>query len=141
MWDPYAEFQTATLSNGLSVYAAHWPRRSWQAMGFLVHSGAEHDPEGLEGLSHFVEHVVSENASIPTREIFAFFEGHGGAVNLGITGHPSTQYCFFAPADKAILATAFSIFGHMLLSAKLEKCIERERQVIIGEFHRKYQGC
>jgi len=44
MWDPYAEFESATLPNGLKVYAAHWAERPWQAIGFVIHSGAEQDP-------------------------------------------------------------------------------------------------
>ncbi|OGF64414.1 hypothetical protein A2661_02630 [Candidatus Giovannonibacteria bacterium RIFCSPHIGHO2_01_FULL_45_24] len=138
MWDPYAEFQSAKLPNGLTVHAAHWPGRPWEAMGFLIHSGAEYDPVGLEGLSHFIEHVVSENANVSKKEMEAFFEDCGGMVNLGTTGYPYTHYRFFVPTDKAVLAKAFSMFGHMLLSAKLEKFIERERQVIIAEFHRHY---
>lgn len=138
MWDPYAEFQSATLPNGLTVHAAYWPRRPWEAMGFLIHSGAEYDPVGLEGLSHFVEHLVSENANVSKKEINAFFEDCGGMVSLGTTGYPHTHYRFFVPTDKTVLARAFSIFGHMLFLAKLEKFIERERQVIIGEFHRHY---
>jgi len=138
MWDPYAEFQSATLSNGLTVHAAHWPGRPWEAMGFLIHSGAEHDPVGLEGLAHFVEHLVSENTNVSKKEMHAFFKNCGGEVHLGTTGYPSTRYRFFLPAEKIILARAFSIFSHMLLSAKLEKFIERERQVIIREFYNKY---
>lgn len=138
MWDPYAEFQSATLPNGLTVHAAHWPGRPWEAMGFLIHSGAEYDQVGLEGLSHFVEHVVLENTNVSKKEMEAFFEDCGGMASLGTTGYPYTHYRFFVPTDKAILARAFSMFGHMLLSAKLEKFIERERQVIIGEFHRHY---
>lgn len=138
MWDPYAEFQSAKLPNGLTVHAAQWPGRPWEAMGFLIHSGAEYDPVGLEGLSHFIEHVVSENTNFSKKEMEAFFEDCGGTVSLGMTGYPYTHYRFFVPTDKAVLARAFSMFGHMLLSAKLEKFIERERQVIIGEFHRHY---
>jgi len=138
MWDPYAEFQSAALSNGLTVHAAHWPGRPWEAMGFLIHSGAEYDPVGLEGLSHFIEHLVPENTNVSKKEMHAFFEDCGGMVDLGTTGYPYTHYRFFVPIDRVILARAFSIFGHMLLSAKLEKFIERERQVIIGEFHRHY---
>jgi predicted Zn-dependent peptidase len=138
MWDPYAEFQTATLPNGLTVHAALWPGRPWEAMGFLVHSGAEHDPVGLEGVAHFIEHMVSQNTNATRKDVTGFFEDCGGMVSLGSTGYPDTRYRFFVPADKTILARAFSLFGNMLLSAKLEKFIERERQVIVGEFHRRY---
>lgn len=138
MWDPYAEFQSEILPNGLTVHAAHWLERPWEAMGFLIHSGAEHDPIGLEGLSHFVEHLISENTDVPKKNLSAFFEDCGGQADLGRTGHPHTCYRFFVPTDQAVIAKAFSMFGHMLFSAKLEKVIERERQVIIGEFHRSY---
>lgn len=138
MWDPYAEFESATLPNGLTVYSAYWPERPWEAMGFLIHNGAEHDPVGLEGLSHFVEHLVSGNTIISKKEISAFFEDCGGMVSLGTTGYPYTHYRFFVPTDKEILSRAFSIFGHMLLSAKLERSVESEREIVIGEFNRHY---
>jgi predicted Zn-dependent peptidase len=138
MRDPYAGFRSAVLPNGLTVHAAYWPKRPWEAVGFLIHSGAEYDPIGLEGLSHFVEHLVSQNANIPKELISTFFENLGGLVNLGATGYPDTTYRFFVPADKAILAEALSMFGHMLLSVQIEKSIEQERQIIINEFRLHY---
>jgi len=139
MWDPYAEFQSTTLPNGLSVYAAYWEGRPWETIGFLIHSGAEQDPIGLEGLAHFVEHTVSRNTIVSQNELRAFFENCGGAISLGTTGYPYTRYGLFVPADTAILAKAFSIFGHMLFSARIEESIEYEREVIIGEFHEHYR--
>lgn len=138
MWDPYAEFESTTLPNGLTVHAAHWPKRPWESVGFLIHSGAASDPVGLEGLAHFVEHVVSGNLNISTKDLRDFFSNCGGSANLGSTGFPFTKYNFFVPVKKAILAKAFSFFGQMLTSVKLKKYIERERQVIIGEFYRRY---
>lgn len=138
MWDPYAEFESATLPNGLKVYATHWPDRPWEALGFLIHSGADQDPVGLEGLMHFVEHLVSQNTPTPFKEMVAFFKDYGGGANFGMTSYDDSQYQFFVPADKAVLSRGFSLFGQMLLEGKLERFVERERQVITGEFHRKY---
>lgn len=138
MWDPYAEFKSATLSNGLTIHAAHWPRRPWEAVGFLIHSGAENDPVGLEGLAHFVEHTVSENAGIPKKEIEDFFADCGGEVSLGSTGYPSTTYGFSVPMIGKSVQKAFDIFGRMLLLSNINKSIERERSVVVGEFHRHY---
>lgn len=138
MWDPYGEFQSATLSNGLTIHAVHWPERPWEAVGFLIYSGAEQDPVGLEGLAHFIEHLVSKNASISQKEIEAFFEESGGSINTGSTSYGCTHYEFFVPTDRAVVSKAFSLFGQMLLASKMERFIERERQVIIGEFHRSY---
>ncbi len=138
MWDPYAEFEKAVLPNGLTVHVAHWSERPWESVGFLVHSGAEHDPVGLEGLAHYVEHLISENAPVSKKNIEAFFEETGGSVCLGMTGYPSTSYRCFVPIDKVVLTRVFSIFGKMLLCTKLERAIERERQVINGEFRRSF---
>ncbi|MCX6736974.1 MAG: insulinase family protein, partial [Candidatus Parcubacteria bacterium] len=138
MFDPYADFKKTTLPNGLAIHALRWPNRPWEAIGILVHSGAEHDPIGFEGLAHFVEHLVSENANIPKKEMNTFFEKYGGMVDFGATGYPYAHYRFFLPALKNILAKAFSMFGHMLISAKLKNFIERERKIIINEFHCAY---
>lgn len=139
MWDPYSEFESTTLPNGLSVYACKWAR-PWQTIGFVVHSGARHDPIGLEGLSHFVEHLVSQNASIASKEIESFFGSHGGSVMFGSTGYSSTSYNFFVAAKQSVVARALDIFGSMLISAKLQNSVERGREVIIQEFFRKYQA-
>jgi predicted Zn-dependent peptidase len=138
MWDPYAEFESATLPNGLTVYAAHWPGRPWEATGFLIHSGAKHDTIGLEGTAHFVEHLIAENTGVPKKEAVDFFEGNGGKVDLGSTSWHRTQYQFWMPTDPAVFSKALSLFGTALLSAKLDKFMERERQVIVAEFHRRF---
>ncbi len=138
LWDPYADFEKSVLPNGLTVYAAHWPNRSWQSFGFLVHSGAEYDPIGLEGTAHFVEHLVSENASISSDEIIDMFDTYGGSVKLGTTSYSSTHYQCFGPADPIFTAKALNIFGGMLLDARLEKEVERERSVIIQEYYERY---
>jgi len=140
MWDPYAEFEKETLPNGLDVYVAHWPNRPWEFFKFIIHSGAEQDPVGLEGLSYFLEHLVSNNVSfVSSNEMKDFFREYGGCVNLGETNFSSAKYGFSIPIKKSLLTRAFSIFGHMLIKGKVEKLIERERQVVIGEFHRKYR--
>ncbi len=140
MWDPYAEFKTAVLSNGLTVHAAQWKDRPWQAMGFLVHTGLEQDPIGLEGDSHFVEHLVSKNAQIPFKAMEDFFHSNGGRANFGATSSRDTQYSFFLPAKEAVIARALELFGYMLLASRLEEFVERERKVITEEFHRHYKN-
>jgi len=138
MWDPYAEFEKVTLSNGLDVHALHWPGRPWEAMGFLVMSGADQDPVGLEGLAHFVEHLVSENVGITRKDLEASFRERGGYAELGTTNFNGTHYEFFSPVSKEAMKKALDHFGRMLLFSRIENCIDRERQVILEEFHRTY---
>lgn len=138
MRDPYSRFRKFTLPNGLDVYLAHW-NRPWVAAKFVVHAGAREDPSRLLGVAHFVEHVVSDN--IPgwgKTSLSGHFEKMGGTAHLGNTSQLATRYGFFAPAETATLEDAFSIFGRMLLEAKLKESIEKEREIIIHEFNRKY---
>lgn len=137
MRDPYSEFETIVLPNGLTVHVAHWPGVAWQYAGFMVHSGCSSDPVGKEGVAHFTEHLVSGNIGISFGEIMKFFEAVGGGASLGTTGYFYTHYSFKGLANARFLAQAFSIFGSMLLTAKLENFFEHERRVIQGEFQKK----
>lgn len=134
MWDPYAKFESVVLANGLTVHVAHWPGRPWEKVGFINHAGAEHDPVGLEGLAHFVEHLVSLNSGIERSVIESFFRDCGGSSNLGITRFRSVTYGFSVPAKEEYLIKAFSFFAKMLFEARIENLIEREREVVHGEF-------
>ena len=133
MWDPYAEFESVTLPNGLRVYKAHWPDRSWEYAGFLIHSGSLSDPVGKEGLAHFVEHVLAENAAVSHSEMEDFFERLGGSARFGSTGVVSTDLSFFIPAEENALTQSLSWFGSMLLFAELRRKIDTEREVILRE--------
>jgi predicted Zn-dependent peptidase len=42
------------------------------------------------------------------------------------------------PGSRQIIRKALRIFGEMLLGSRLDKFVERERRVIIGEFHRRF---
>ena len=139
MYDPFADFESDVLPNGLKIHAAHWPDRPWEAVGFVVHVGSSDDPIGLEGLSHFVEHLVTENSIMPIRKFVKLVEKNGGNFNRGSTGSFATKYDFFLPINKKLLFTTFNFFGEMLLLATLEKFVERERNVIEREFRRKYR--
>lgn len=138
MWDPYAQFQTSVLANGLTVYAAEWPGRPWQYMDFVVHSGAEQDPLGLEGLAHFVEHLVGSNAPLTNLQIEALCEEDGGFARLGSTGNFDTTYRFKTRASEAGVAARLKIFGAMLFQQNLVRQVEEQRQIILSEYSQRH---
>jgi predicted Zn-dependent peptidase len=136
MYDPYAEFTKRVLANGLEVHSVFW-NRPWIGMQVVVHSGGREDPVALPGLAHFVEHAVSEN--IPEREldeVKEFFETCGGEAEFGSTNYLSTRYGFAVPAG--LFREALTVFGSMLLEARIERGVEREREVILREFTQRY---
>ncbi len=138
MRDPFESFESATLPNGLTLYAHQIRGCPWQMMGVLVMSGSHHDQDGTEGTAHFMEHLVSENGGSSARAIEDFFESHGGRAELGCTSYEKTTYRFHAPAEEAAFRKSLELFGNMLLYARIERHLERERQVVMGEFHDYY---
>ncbi len=138
MYDPYAEFTKTVLSNGLEVHSVYWDR-PWIRVEIVVHSGGREDPVVKPGLAHFLEHVVSQN--IPNWKFDRareFFETCGGQTMFGSTDYLSTRYSFKVPADPVTFREALTIFGSMLLGARIEKDVERERKVISCEFNERY---
>ena len=139
MFDPFANFQTAVLTNGLTLHHAHWPERAGMWFRLGIHSGARHDLLGKEGTAHFVEHLVSNNALVSKEELREFFETNSGRMPmLGSTSFHSTEYGFHSSADTKLLSTSLRYFGHMLLHSMLGNFVEREGAVIIGEFNLRF---
>ena len=138
MYDPYAGFSKCVLPNGLEVHLMSLDR-PWIIMEMLVHSGGREDQVSMPGVAHFVEHLVSQNIPGRTHDsVKLFFEDVGGRAEYGSTNYLSTRYKFVVPAVLPMFREAVSIFGSMLLEARLENCIERERKVIYREFNQRY---
>lgn len=136
MWDPCADFEKRVMPNGLTVYAAHWPNRPWQYANFVVHAGGDQDPDGQEGLAHFVEHLVSGNTTLAdANAITRYADSRGGYALLGSTYMNRTQYGFMSPCDSSF-NTLLGHFGQMLFEARIEHGIEAERKAILSEYHR-----
>jgi len=143
MWDPYAEFEQIQLENGLSVYYLDWGERGrdWIAARFAIHAGARED--SIPGEGHYVEHCVTEN--VPGwgfQDIERYIERTGGETSLGETSYIATEFSIFISSQHDFVSQAFDIAGTMLFNAQLCRCVERERQIIIREFHERYpQQC
>lgn len=139
MYDPYAEFTKTVLSNGAEAHSTQWKGRPWIIVKIVVHCGGREDTITMPGIAHFVEHVVSENIpEVELDRVKEFFETVGGSTDFGSTDYHSTEYKFGIPADPVVFQKALTIFGSMLINARLEKNIERERNIINREFNLKY---
>ena len=139
MYDIYQKFETAVLTNGLTVHCLHWPERAGVRFEFIIHSGSRHDPVGKEGVAHFMEHLVSENTLISADNLRRFFEHNAGEhPGLGSTNINGTCYRFLSSAEPNLLSQSLEYYGHMLLQASLRNAVGRERQVILGEYDSEY---
>jgi hypothetical protein len=100
MWDPYSQFESIVLANGLTVYNIHVPHLAWHTVTCIIHTGGALDPIGDEGLAHFAEHLRFETGNFPggTREeLSTLAKNLGGHVMMGSTGPTSVKYTFKMP--------------------------------------------
>lgn len=133
IWDPYADFQQTILPNGLAVHSAFWNRSCIYGI-ISIHSGAISDPKGKAGLAHFVEHML--NSSNEKKE--KIITGFGGSATFGTTYSFFTDFSFSVPIVKKSIAKTLKIFEKMLGQIPDDLFLEKERNIILQEFYRKY---
>ena len=120
-----------TLKNGLRL--AMVPREAESvAVGVFVASGSRHEPAGLAGISHFIEHMLFKGT--PTRsalDITNAIEGRGGNFNA-CTSEESTVY--YAHLPNEYLSEGLEILSDMYLNAAFDPDeFEREKEVVLEE--------
>jgi len=119
------------LASGLRVVSAPIDRPSVSA-GIWVKCGGRDEDARVNGVSHFIEHLVfkgTKNRSM--RKIKEDTEGRGGSINA-FTGEEMTCYFAKAPADQ--LDLTLDVLSDMVLYASMKPAdIEKERAVILEE--------
>ncbi len=120
------------LENGLRVVTESVLDVASVAFGVWVKTGSRHETEHLNGISHFIEHLVFKGtATRSARQIAEEVESLGGSINA----FTSKEYtCFHARTPYRHLPTAVDVVADMVLnSAFRPRDIELERDVIIQE--------
>lgn len=123
-----------TLDNGLRVATSHMPRMHSVAIGVWVGCGLRHEPKRLNGISHFVEHLVFKGTKNRSdREISQSIEGVGGILNAS-TGEELTFFFSQVPREKFALAleVLLDITVNPLFK---EDYLEKQRSIILEEIH------
>ena len=133
-------WELTTLDNGLRVVTTPMPTTQAVSVNLFVGVGSRSEPERLNGITHFLEHMVFKgterrpDATIIAEEI----EGAGGTLNA-YTNKEFTCYWNIVPFDR--VATAIDVAADMLLHSKLDQEeIERERTVVQQELKRNHDN-
>ena len=125
--------QETMLPNGVRVITYYAPHVNSASIEFFTMSGSRFDPEGLDGLAHFVEHAVFKgseswpSAKLVSDELLAV----GGSYNA----HTSKDVMTFdvcVPLDhwRRALSVLFDVVRRPLLE---QESIDIERKVIFNE--------
>lgn len=137
MFDPYADFSTGHLANGVPVYNYHRPGCEFIHLDIIIHAGANDDGPDEVGLSHFVEHMVCANSGFSLSETERFFEEVGGEFHAS-TYFPGTRFGFKLPLADHRLDEGIEYLVQAMFQRGLNDHFDREMEVIRSEIERKY---
>ena len=125
-------YRVSQLQNGLTVATAEMPHMTSVSVGIWVGVGSRYEPMEMNGVCHFIEHLLFKGTRKRTaREISEAVEGVGGYLNA-FTSEEAT--CFHARASHARLSELLEVLLDMLLNSTFAPVeIEKEREVIKEE--------
>lgn len=121
-----------TLPGGLRVATCEMPHAQTAAMGIWASVGGRHEPAALNGISHFIEHMLFKGTTRRSaRRIMQEIEGVGGDMNA-YTSEERT--CYYATAAAEYFPRVCDVLCDIYLDPKFSKAdIDRERGVIAEE--------
>src|SRR5438552_1562677 len=125
-------YQITPLSHGLLVATSEMPHMASVSLGLWVGVGGRHEPAALNGVSHFIEHMLFKGTRRRSaKQLSEAIEGIGGYMNA-FTGEEST--CFYTRARQDRFEDCLDVLLDMFLhSAFAPGEIEKERGVIKEE--------
>ena len=133
-------WEQTTLANGLRIVTTPMPATQAVSVNIFVGVGSRSEPARLNGITHFLEHMVFKgterrpDAILIAQEI----EGAGGTLNA-YTNKEFTCYWNIVPYDR--FETALDVAADMLLNSKLEQVeIDRECPVVQQELKRNHDN-
>jgi predicted Zn-dependent peptidase len=120
------------LPNGLRIATCEMPHAETAAMGIWASVGGRHEPANLNGISHFIEHMLFKGTQRRSaRRIMEEVEGVGGDMNA-FTAEERT--CYYATAAAEFFPRVCDVLCDIYMNPRFSpRDIERERGVIAEE--------
>lgn len=127
-----SRIRVSTLANGMRVASDPMDSVETASVGVWVEAGSRFERAPINGISHFLEHMVFKGTrNRDARAIAEEIEAVGGHLNA----HTSREYtAFYAKVLKENLGLAIDIISDLLQNATLDdEELSRERTVVIQE--------
>lgn len=121
-----------TLSNGLRIVSEAVPYVHSVTLGIWIDAGSREDPEGLEGIAHFIEHALFKGTGKRDYvEIARCIEQTGGYIDAWTT---KEQTCFCVRCLSEHLPLAFDLLADLVCDPIFPPDeLEKEKEVVIEE--------
>jgi predicted Zn-dependent peptidase len=124
--------ETATLPNGLVVITEPMEHVHSVSVGIWLRTGSRREPAELNGISHFIEHMLFKGTHRRTAEDIAREVDSVGGMLDAFTS--KEMVCFNTRVLDEHLPKAFDVLADMVLDPKFDPAdIEREQSVILEE--------
>jgi predicted Zn-dependent peptidase len=125
-------YQVTRIQNGLTVATAAMPHMASVSLGVWVGVGGRYEPKELNGVSHFIEHMLFKGTrKRSAKEISQAVEGIGGYLNA-FTAEENT--CFYSKARHDRFDELLDVLMDMFLNSTFDVTeIDKERDVIKEE--------
>ncbi|HWR01774.1 MAG TPA: pitrilysin family protein [Chlorobaculum sp.] len=124
--------QTATLPNGLRIISNLVPYVHSITLGIWINAGSREDPQGREGLAHFIEHAVFKGTrNRDYVEIARCIEETGGYIDAWTT---KEQTCIYVRCLREHLPVAFDLLADLICNPIFPpEELEKEKEVVLEE--------
>jgi len=128
----YSEYNKTILPNGLTIVSEKIPSVRSVSVGVWVKTGTRHENRGVNGIAHFLEHMMFKGTERRTAlQIARSLESVGGYLNAFTS---KEQTCFYAEILDDQLPRAIDVLSDMVChSVFLPREMEKEREVILDE--------
>jgi len=129
--------ELTTLDNGLRIVSLTLPRVETVSIGLYAGVGARFETADINGISHFLEHMVFKGSKRRSARMLAeAVEDVGGNINA-YTARDVTGYYIRLLKDDAPLA--MDILSDLVFGAVLDdREVEKERDVVLQEIGQVY---
>jgi len=126
--------QKSVLDNGIRVITEKIAGAHSVTVGFWVENGSRHEPQALNGISHFIEHMLFKGTERRSALAIAKeIDSVGGVLNA----FTSREYsCYYAKVLARKLPLAVDLLSDVVLNSIFDLDeIEKERRVVLQEIH------
>src|SRR5437868_4159925 len=125
-------YQVTQLKNGLTIATASMPHMASVSLGLWVGVGGRYEPAELNGVCHFIEHLLFKGTKRRSaRQISQDVEGIGGYMNA-FTSEEVT--CYHSKARYDHFDELLDVLVDMFLNSRFDpEDIDKERGVIKEE--------
>lgn len=120
------------LDNGLALLSESMPDLRSVSLGVWLRQGSRHEPLAINGISHFIEHLVFKGTERRTSlEIAREIDAVGGQMDA-FTAKEAT--CFYIRVLDQHMDLALDLLSDIVLHPRFDpEDIEKERKVIVEE--------